>query len=393
MNASDPSAAHVAVYAQYPFALERGAGARVWDSDGRAYWDLYGGHAVTVIGHAHPAVTAAVSAQCARLTFYSNVAPLAVRDAAAAELLRFADARLGGVFFCNSGAEANENALKLAIERTGRLRVAALHGGFHGRTLAALAATDSPKAHAAFGPHILPCTRLRPNALADVATIDETVAAVIVEPILSMAGVVTLEPDFLRALRQRCDDVGAWLIFDEIQTGVGRLGRPLAAGAEDVFPDLVTLAKGIANGIPMGAVLMRAAIAETIRVGDLGSTFGGGPVACAALRATLEVIERERLCAHAAAIERTVRASCRVGAVTDVIGRGALLGLRTSCPARPVQQALLERGFLTGTSGDPHVVRLLPPINTPLEAFEQLADTLRDMGAPGDATLAQPART
>jgi len=369
----------VPCYAQYPFALVSGRGARVRDADGREYWDFYGGHAVALLGHSHPAVAEAVGRQLRTLGFYSNVAPLAVRDQAAAALADFAGGELRHVFFCNSGAEANENALKLAIAQTGRTRIAALAGAFHGRTLLALSATDGAKLRGPFADVLVDRVRLGPNALEDVERIDESVAAVIVEPVLSMAGVVELSGEFLRKLRRRCDEVGAYLIYDEVQTGMGRLGRPLAAGRFDVRPDVVTLAKGIANGIPAGVVLMTPRVTQRIRIGDLGSTFGGGPVACAAILAVLETIRRERLVENAARLGEQMRSKLCVGPVESVRGCGCLIGLQTRAEAREIQQKLLERGFLTGTSADPHVLRLMPPINLPDQAIDELAAALSEL--------------
>lgn len=366
----------VDTYPQFPIEPVSGSGARLRTGDGREYWDFYGGHAVALLGHAHPAVTSAVSRQMARLTFYSNVVPLEIRTRAAERLCRFAGAGFGSVFFCNSGAEANENALKLAIQQTGRKRLAVLEGGWHGRTLLALSVTTEEKLRAPFADLLVECVRLRPNQSADAARIDESIAAVIVEPILSIAGVVELSAEFLRALRRRCDAVGAYLIYDEIQTGVGRLGRPFVAGAFDVAPDMSTSAKGLANGIPIGAVLMNDRVAAQVKMGDLGSTFGGGPVACAAMLAVLDEIERESLCDHAARLGEAMRAQLVVGPVERVLGRGCLIGLKTRGPAKAVQQRLLDAGFVTGTSADASVLRLMPPINTPPEAIAALREAL-----------------
>lgn len=372
------SRALVETYAQFPFTVTDGEGALVRDDSGREYWDLYGGHAVALLGHSHPAVTRAVSEQAARLTFYSNAVPLEVRDRAADKLCAFAGPKLDQVFFCNSGAEANENALKVAVQQTGRTRIAALEGAFHGRTMLALSATWSPKLRKPFESMLAPVTRLRPNEVDDIGLIDERVAAVIVEPILSMAGIVSLEAEFLRALRERCDEVGALLVYDEVQTGMGRLGRPFAAGQHGVHPDMVTLAKGIANGIPMGATLVSGGVAARIALGDMGSTFGGGPVACAALEAVLDTIEAEGLVAAAADLGSAIAQQLCVGPVEAVSGQGCLVGLKTRGEARPLHAALLERGFITGTSADPKVLRLLPPINTPREAIGALAAALKD---------------
>lgn len=366
----------VTTYAQLPIRPVSGSGMMLRDVDGREYWDFYGGHAVTILGHAHPAVTRAIAEQGARLTFYSNVVPLEVRDRAAGKLAAFAPPGLDHVFYCNSGAEANENALKLAIQQTGRSRIAALRGAFHGRTLLALAATDADKLRRPFEPLLCDVLRLATNDAGDLSRINETVAAVIVEPILSIAGVIELTGDYLAALRRRCDAVGAMLVFDEVQTGLGRLGVPFVAGSCGVTPDLMTLAKALANGLPMGAVVMSEKVAARVKVGDLGATFGGGPVVCAAHLAVLETIEAERLVDRARKLGEDMARKLRVGPVQRVRGRGCLIGLELSVPARPVQAALLERGFITGGSDDPAVIRLMPPLNAAAEAVDRLAAAL-----------------
>jgi len=378
----------VDTYAQFPLDVVEGHGSRLRTRDGREYWDFYGGHAVALLGHSHPAVTRAVAEQAGRLTFYSNVVPLEIRTRAAERFCRFAGSGLPHVFFCNSGAEANENALKIALQQTGRTRIATLEGGWHGRTLLALSATTEEKLRKPFEWLLCGSVRIRPNEPDEVVAIDERVAAVIVEPIQSIAGIVELDAEFLAALRKRCDEVGAMLIYDEVQTGMGRLGRPFAAGDGGVWPDMATSAKGIANGIPMGAVLMSTRVAEGLKSGDLGSTFGGGPVACAALLAVLDTIERENLLAHAEKLYAAMAAKLVVGPVEEVFGRGCLLGLKTVTPAKEVHSALMQRGFVTGTSANPHVLRLMPPINTPLAAVDELADALAEVGEKVDAALA-----
>lgn len=370
------AAAHVDTYAQLPLDVVAGRGSKIVTREGREYWDFYGGHAVAIIGHSHPRVADALDAQARRLAFYSNVVPLDVRTLAAERLTAFAGAGLEHVFFCNSGAEANENALKLAIQQTRRRRIAVIDGGWHGRTLLALSATTEEKLRKPVEGLLVDSVRLRPNEPDDVNRIDETIAAVMVEPILSIAGIVELTGEFLAALRRRCDETGAYLIFDEIQTGMGRLGRPFVAGWRGVQPEMSTSAKGLASGVPMGAVLMNARVASQVRSGDLGSTFGGGPLACAAMVATLDVIEGDRLCANAERLGVRMHEALRVGPVREVIGRGCLIGLRSEAPAKDVQTALLARGFITGTSADPHLLRLMPPINLEDAAIEALAAEL-----------------
>jgi acetylornithine/succinyldiaminopimelate/putrescine aminotransferase len=318
--------------------------------------------------------------QAERLMFYSNVSPSGVRARAAEKLCLFAPEGLEQVFFCNSGAEANENALKLAIQQTGRKKIAALQGAFHGRTLLALAATANEKLRTQYRELLCPTVRLRPNVSEDVAQIDQTVAAVIVEPIQSMAGVVELSHDYLRLLRHRCDEVSALLIYDEIQTGMGRLGSPFAAGSNGVSPDIITLAKGMAGGMPMGAVLMTGHVGDKVGIGDLGTTFGGGPLVCAVLLAVLETIEKERLVHHAAELGALAHSLLRRGPVLEVLGRGCLLGLRFEGDSLEIQQELLRRGFIIGSSSNPQVLRLLPPINTPKEAITAFSEVLAELG-------------
>lgn len=371
----------VETYTALPIELVSGSGSRVVDTDGRSYWDFYGGHAVALLGHSHAAVSAAIAQQAAALTFYSTAVPLMIRTRAADRLAEFAPAPLTRVFFCNSGTEANEHALQIAIRRSGRRSIAALEGAFHGRTLLSVSATADPKLHKPLEGFLASTIRMRPNEIADLEKLNDTVAAVIVEPILSMAGVVELSATYLRALRQKCDDIGAMLVFDEVQTGMGRLGRPFAAGRFDVMPDMVTIAKGMANGVPMGAVLMTQDVAGGIALGALGSTFGGGPVACAALLAVLDAIEDEDAVEHAAELCQRMHDRLIVGPVTEVLGKGCLIGLRLRGLAKQVQAGLLSRGFIVGTSGASDVVRLLPPLNMPFNAVEDLRTALTELGS------------
>lgn len=375
-----PHTALVDTYAQLPLDIVSGRGSVLRDRSGRDYWDFYGGHCVALLGHSHPAITLALAEQAVRLAFYSNVLPLEIRTRAAEQLCAFTPNGLDRVFFCNSGSEANENALKLAIQQSGRTRIAATTGGWHGRTLLALSATTDEKLTRPLSGVLVDCVKLRTNDSADLQRLDDSVAAVIVEPIQSIAGIVPLSANYLRALRQRCDEVGALLIYDEIQTGFGRLGRPFAAGDFGVTPDMMTLAKGIANGVPMGAVVMNDRVADRTKLNDLGSTFGGGPLACAAMIAMLETLAKEQLVARAGDLEAAMRSALIVGPVTEIRGRGCLLGLRTAVPAKQVQQALLSRGFITGTSADPSILRLMPPLTLPLEAIDALRSALSEVG-------------
>ena len=373
----------VPTYKKFPLALTRGEGIYVWDADGRRYADFYGGHCVLPLGHCPPAVVAAVQAQAATLLFYSNVVYSPVRAEAAATLARLAPDGLGHVFFCNSGTEANETALKLARTFTGRPHVVAMTDGFHGRTLGALLATHG-KYRAPYA-NVLPDTTFVPFGDADALDAALAgrgdVAAVILEPIQSMAGVTTAPPAYFERLRAACDRSGALLVFDEVQTGVGRTGTFSISESLGVRPDLVTLAKSLASGVPVGALLASDAVAAHVKVGDQGTTFGGGMLAMAALTATLTTIEAEGLMARTAEVFDRVKAGV-AGAVHDVRGAGCLIGLDLGRPAGPVVDALLEHGFLTGTSSEPTVLRLMPPYTVSFEVVDAFCAALRDVLEP-----------
>jgi len=367
MTATLPIPALLPTYAPYPFPLVRGEGDRVFDDQGQAWWDFYGGHCVCATGHSHPTVVKAVAAQAASLLFYSAAAALPVRDRAAKQITAFAG--MDSVFFCNSGAEANENALKVALLLTGRKKLAAFEGGWHGRTLLALSVTDDPKITEPFADQLVPTLRLPFGDLAALAAADfSDIAGVILEPIQSMAGIKMASREWFQALRAKCDTAGTLLIFDEIQTGMGRLGTPFAAQFYGVRPDLITSAKGLASGVPMGALLMTASVASKLKGGDLGSTFGGGPLACAALLATVEIIHAEGLMTNAMAAAARLRLELVGSVVTEILGEGLLLGLR-SVHATALKKHLLSRNILVGGSGDPTVLRLMPPLNVSGEAL------------------------
>jgi acetylornithine aminotransferase/acetylornithine/N-succinyldiaminopimelate aminotransferase len=347
-------------YARLPLSLQRGEGVHVFDEDGRRYLDLYGGHAVASTGHSHPAVVEAIAHQAKLLLFYSNVVTSPVRAQAAGRLIEAAGPPFHQVFFVNSGAEANEAALRVARQLTGRQRVVALEGAFHGRTLGAASVTTPKKK----GPPPHDVTFIAANDVGAMEdAIDGETAAVIVEPIQSMAGVRELSGEFLVRLRETTSKHGAFLIFDEVQTGAGRTGHYLYSGVHDVHADLVALAKGIASGVPMGALLAIEQISQQIQQGDLGSTFGGGPLACAALNATLDVLERENILARVRDTSAWLHGQlAAVDGVEEVRGRGLLLGLKLEQKAADVQKRLLEHHIIVGTSAEPNVMRLLPPL-------------------------------
>jgi acetylornithine/N-succinyldiaminopimelate aminotransferase len=369
------------VYAQMPVRPVSGHGSWLVDEDGNEWLDAYGGHAVASTGHSHPDVVRAISDQAARLIFYSTVVPHPAREELARVLARLAPDPLERVFFCNSGAEANENALHLARKTTGRQGIVSLAGGWHGRTVATLAVTDGAKYEEGARRAGMPLSRKVPfNDIAALdAAVDDTIAGVIVEPVQGMAGARDCSPEFLRAAREICDARGARLIFDEVQCGVGRSGTFTAAESFGVVPDLLTMAKGLASGLPIGAMMTTRAIADQLVIGDLGSTFGGGPVPCAAALATIAVIEREGLMENVLNVSAHLTSGALALGIPGVQGRGLLLGLRLGRPAALVQKALFDRRILTGTASDPTVLRLLPPLSFSIAEANLLLGALKEI--------------
>ncbi|PSQ76857.1 MAG: aspartate aminotransferase family protein [Bacteroidetes bacterium QH_7_62_13] len=370
-------ALEIPTYDKMPMALVRGEGTAVWDADGTRYLDFYGGHCVSLLGHCHPAVVEAVQQQAEKLLFYSNVAHSPVRATAAERLTTLAPDGLGNVFFANSGSEANETALKLARKYTGRSGVVAMEQGWHGRTLGSLATTHDESYRTPYQ-DVLPETNWIPVgdlAAAEEALASETVAAVILEPIQSIAGMQTLPADYVQGLRALCDEYGTLLVFDEVQTGVGRTGTFSMSEQLGATPDLLSLAKSLGAGVPVSAVLVADAVAETVEPGDQGSTFGGGMLAMAAVEATLKTLVEEDLMARATEIHEQIAA--QVGPmVEEVRGRGCLLGLKLDQPVDPVLDALRDRGVLAGGSSDPHVMRLMPPLVASDADVREFADAL-----------------
>lgn len=363
-------------YKTLPLEIARGEDVWIWDTAGKRYLDLYAGHAVCSTGHCHPYVVRAIQEQAARLIFYSNMAAFPLREEAARLLLKHAPA-FSAVLFANSGAEANENALKMARRHTGRPDVVAFEGGFHGRTAGAVSVTGFEKYRRTSEP-LVPGVSFVP--FGTLPKLTERTAAVILEPVQSMAGVRTAPPEFFRELREACTRNGTLLIYDEVQTGIGRTGTMFFAGRHGVTPDLVTLAKGIASGIPLSAVLVPAAIAERVATGEYGATFGAGPIAMAAMKATLEVVEG--LLPNVVEVGRYLAKRLEhTPGVREVRGLGFLLGVKTDRDAGTLQGRLLERGFIVGTADEPAVLRLLPPLtltHVHVDSFiKALADELQ----------------
>lgn len=368
------------VYATFPLRAVSGHGSWLVDDEGHEWLDAYGGHAVASSGHSHPDVVAAIADQAAKLIFYSTAVPHAGREQLAETLARLSPDPLGRVFFCNSGAEANENQLGLARRKTGRTQVVTMRGGWHGRTAATLACTDGERYEA--GARRAGVALSRKVPFNDVGALeqamDDTIAAILLEPVQGFSGARTATQEFLQAARSLCDRHGAKLLFDEVQCGVGRTGTFTAAEQFGVVPDAIAMAKGLAAGLPIGAVIAVSSLVDDIKVGDLGSTFGGGPVPCAAALANIAVIEREDLLANVRTVsEQIVSEAAKLPDVVRVHGRGFLIGLELNRPAADVQRALWQHRVLTGTSTDPRTLRLLPPLSFAPDEAALLLQALR----------------
>ncbi len=369
------------VFARYPLEVVSAEGVWLRNSRGERVLDLYGGHAVAALGYAHPGFTRALADQARSCNFQTNAVHMEIRARAAERLVRFSHLPVDSVFFVNSGAEANENALRLAFRLNARSEVAAVEGAFHGRTAAAGALTWRAQEkwysfpRPPFDVRFIP--RGQPAAIA--AQVTERTAAVIVEPVQGLAGAVDLGPEFLTALRRRCDEVGAVLIFDEVQCGMGRVGEPFAANLYQVMPDMLTTAKALGNGFPCAALLLTSKVSRALEIELLGTTFGGGPMACAVVEAVIDAIETENLLERVRRVGAYIRSSCVVGPIRGHQGAGFLTGLRTTRPAKEIQAELLEGGILAGTASDPHILRLLPPFILEEEHVDLLRDALADL--------------
>ena len=366
------------VFAQFPLEVTDAKGVYLHTPNGRKVLDLYGGHAVAALGYGHPRWVEAVAQQARSLCFQSNAVPLDVRRRAAKRLADFCGLGLDTIFFVNSGAEANENALKLAFKVTSGTEVVAVEGSFHGRTAAAGAITwGADKKWYGFPAKPFGVTFVKPGDVSKLDTvINDKTAAVIVEPVQGVAGALDMPREFLEALRLRCSENGSVLIFDEVQCGLGRTGYPFAANMYGVTPDIITTAKALGAGFPVSAVLIADQVARSIKLDSLGTTFGGGPMACAVVESVIDIIESEGLLANVRARSAEIREKCMVGPVVGSQGAGLLLGLRTTRPAKDVQAELLKLDVLTGTSADPNILRILAPFVLGSEHVEQLRDAL-----------------
>ena len=350
------------VYSLYPVEPVRGKGCFVYDAAGTEYLDLYGGHAVISIGHAQPDYVKAISEQAARLGFYSNSVENSLQTALAEKLGRASGYGDYSLFLCNSGAEANENALKLASFQTGRAKVLAFSKAFHGRTSGAVAVTDNPAISSPFNrtPNV-EFTPLNDIGAMRAKLATREFAAVIVEGIQGVAGIHCPTDEFLRAVRAAATETGTQLVLDEIQSGYGRTGRFFAHQAAGIRPDLITTAKGMANGFPIGGVLIAPHFEA--RPGLLGTTFGGSHLACAAAIAVLEVIERDALVENAAEIGDYLLAELhKIGGLKEVRGRGLMIGIEIDGSGPELRKKLLfDKHIFTGGAGA-STVRLLPAL-------------------------------
>lgn len=352
-------------------------GALLFDRQGNKYLDFYGGHAVISIGHGHPHFVERITDQLGKLAFYSNSVPIKQQKDLANKLGQMSGYPHWNLFLCNSGAEANENAMKLASAHNGRKKVMAFTGGFHGRTSLAVAATDNPNI-------VFPV-----NEGADIIRFDfedfirtekalkrGDICCVIIEGIQGVGGIVEPSSDFLIHLRSLCDETNTLLILDEVQSGYGRTGRFFAHQHSFIYPDIITIAKGMGNGFPVGGVLIEPKLKP--KIGMLGTTFGGNHLACAASLAVLEVIENEKLIQNSAKMGRVLRLLLQnISSIKEIRGKGLMLGLEFDFPVVELRKKLLyDQKIFTGSSANKNTLRLLPPLNIKENEIHQCYDKL-----------------
>ncbi len=372
----------VGVYARYPIAFVRGEGARLWDADGKRYLDFFTGLAVNNLGHGHPRVVAAIRAQSEKLLHVSNV--YYNEPSARLGTLLIEHSFAERVFFCNSGAEANEAAIKLARRHgsrqlDGRYEILTVLGSFHGRTIATLSATAQEKYQSGFQPLLQGFRYVRFGDVAAMrAAVRPETVAILVEPIQGEGGVNVPPAGYLRQLRELCDEKRMLLMLDEVQVGMGRTGTLFAYEQEGIRPDVVTLAKAIGGGLPLGAMLTTEAIAASLDAGAHGSTFGGNPLTCAAGVAVVEALRHDGVLENCRVVGERLREGLlalakQMPMIRDVRGRGLILGIEIDRPGRPFVAAALERGLVVNCTAE-NVIRLLPPLTlTAAEADEGLA--------------------
>ena len=382
----------MSTYKRLPIQFERGEGIWLWDNENRQYLDALSGIAVCGLGHAHPAVTQALSEQAGLLVHTSNLYGIALQEQLADALCDIS--AMDRVFFSNSGAEANEAAIKIArlyghSRGIDKPAIIVMQKSFHGRTLATLTATGNRKVQAGFEPLVQGFIRVPYNdldAIRTVAANSNNVVAVLVEPIQGEGGINIPDEDYLQGIRRLCDDNHWLMMLDEIQSGMGRTGRWFAWQHSDILPDVATLAKALGNGVPIGACLARGEAARLLQPGNHGSTFGGNPLACRAAIAVLEVLQQEQLIAHAAALGKQMLTGFTavltgLEGVTDIRGRGLMIGIELDRPCAELVSRALEQGLLINVTAE-RVVRLLPPLITTVKQadiiVEQVSELIRD---------------
>ncbi len=373
---ASPRSRLLPVYPRLALDLVRAEGSELVLRDGRRILDLYGGHAVCPLGHAHPELAAALADGYRTLDFYSNSLDMDVQDRAATAVLGDS-AHLGWVHFVNSGTEANEAAIHLARALTGRSEVLAFDNGFHGRTLASLQATGL----AGYQKRVrLPAGDavgfVRFGVVEDLARITERTAVVLCESVPSLAGIYLPPDGYYAALEARCRATGALFALDEVQGGIGRLGTWFAHERFGVKPDLVTLAKSLAGGFPAGALVVERSLGARVLSGELGTTFGGGPMACRMIETVATIVRRDHLQERVRAVFDRLTAGLAGVPGVAVRGAGCLIGIQTPLPAAPVRDALLADGILVGTCSQAETIRLLPPYTVPFEGVDRFARSL-----------------
>ncbi len=367
-------------YARTSFHPRSGRGARLIDADGHEYWDLLGGIAVNVLGHQHPRLVKTLRDESRSLLHVSNLFYHPAQGILGERLVRASG--LLRAFFCNSGTEANEAALKFArLANPGKSEIVALEESFHGRTLGALSLTGHAAYRTPFEPLVPGATFVAPNDIAALeAAVNDKTNAIILEPVMGEGGIIPLTNDYLTAARRLADRSGAILIFDEIQCGLGRTGTLFAFQKSGVVPDIITLAKPLGGGLPLGAVLTGEAIEGVVKPGHHGTTFGGNPIACRLGLAVLDEIEQAALLLRVDALGEWFggelnKLQARMPAIVEIRGRGLMWGIELDRPAKDIGCALLAKGIVVGTARE-NVIRLLPPYITPKKAFVEFISAL-----------------
>jgi len=368
-------------YKRWELEIVEGKGAKVIDANGTEYLDFVSGIAVCNLGHCHPAVVEAVQAQVQKLWHVSNLFENSLQEEVASLLVANSDGQR--VFFCNSGAEANEAAIKLARKYTGKNKIITFHQSFHGRTFATMTATGQEKIHSGFGP-LLPTFSYLPfnDAAALEQAMDHEVAAVMLEAVQGEGGVTPAQAEFLQAAEKLCKQYGALLIIDEVQTGIGRTGKAFGYQHYGISPDIITVAKGLGNGIPVGALVGKEELADTFSAGTHGTTFGGNMIAMSAAKAVLENVMQpeflESVTEKAAYFMELLQDVTTLPVVKEVRGKGLMIGIECNTEAAPFVTELQKKGLLVLVAG-PNVVRLLPPLTITKEELETAASLIKEV--------------